>query len=268
MNRRTRNILIILGWLLLGSYLVYSLLFTAERAKKVLCRGIRVEVVDSAQYQFVKPGTIRKMILSSTISPIGKPLNSINTHKLEKNISELVAVRDVQVYKSMDGILRITVKQRRPIVRIFNARNQSYYIDDEGLVMPVSSSYAAYVLIASGNIYEPFRVKPNIDITRWNDSLTNGSKPLVCQIFDFARYINHDAFWRAQINQIYVINARNVELIPVVGPHVIAMGSLEGYDRKLKKLKLFYENALPTEGWNKYSRINLMYSNQIVCTKR
>lgn len=268
MNRRTRNILIILGWLLVGSYLVYTLIYSAERSKKVLCKGIRVEVVDSSLYQFVRSGSIRKMILSSPISPIGKPVNSINTHKLEKNISELVAVRDVQVYKSMDGILRITVKQRRPVVRIFNSRNQSYYIDDEGLVMPVSGSYAAYVLIASGNISEPFRVKPNLDVTRWNDSLTNGAKPLVCQIFEFASYINHDDFWKAQINQIYVKNERNVELIPVVGPHVISMGSLEGYDRKLKKLKLFYENALPTEGWNKYSRINLMYFNQIVCTKR
>lgn len=234
----------------------------------MVCKSIVVEVLDSADYQFVRSSTIRKMLSSSKATPIGKPLKDINTKKLEDQISEMVAVRDVQVYKSLDGKLRVTVNQRRPLVRVFNAANQSYYIDDQGLIMPTSPNYTAHVLVVSGNIKEPFKVKPNMNVLSWNDSIVGGEKPTICRIYDFAKYVSDDDFWNAQIAQVYVNSSRNVEIIPVVGSHVIQLGGFRNFRIKLKKLMAFYKEALPTEGWNKYKMINLKYSNQIVCTKR
>ena len=37
----------------------------------------------------------------------------------------------------------------------------------------------------------------------------------------------------------------------------------------IKKLKTFYTEGLnKTDGWNKYSTINIKYKNQVVCTKK
>lgn len=268
MKKRNRIILFSVAWLVLIAYLVYGLMFSSKRAGGVVCSSIAVEVLDSASYQFVRSSTIRRMIMSSGKSPIGKLLKDINTKKLEDDIAGMAAVCDVQVYKSLDGKLRVTVMQRRPIVRIYNASGQTYYIDDQGLIMPVSSSYTARVLVVTGNIREPFRVEPDVNILCWSDSLVNGDKPLICRIFDFARYVSEDDFWNAQIAQVYVSSTRDVELIPVVGPHVVQLGGFRNYRIKLKKLMAFYKEALPSEGWNKYKVINLKYSNQIVCTKR
>ena len=33
-------------------------------------------------------------------------------------------------------------------------------------------------------------------------------------------------------------------------------------------MRLFYEKALNRVGWNKYSRINVEFDNQIICTRR
>ncbi len=33
-------------------------------------------------------------------------------------------------------------------------------------------------------------------------------------------------------------------------------------------LKIFYKEALPYEGWNKYSGVSLQYDGQVVCKKR
>ena len=42
------------------------------------------------------------------------------------------------------------------------------------------------------------------------------------------------------------------------------------YYEKLKRinLKLLYDQGLSRHGWNSYDRINLKYSNQVICKKR
>ena len=46
------------------------------------------------------------------------------------------------------------------------------------------------------------------------------------------------------------------------------LGKLDNFENKLARLKEFYKKGLNQVGWNKYSRINLEFSNQIICTKR
>ena len=54
---------------------------------------------------------------------------------------------------------------------------------------------------------------------------------------------------------------------PVQG-HLVYLGKLENFEDKLARLKEFYKKGLNRVGWNKYSRINLEFNNQIICTKR
>jgi len=39
-------------------------------------------------------------------------------------------------------------------------------------------------------------------------------------------------------------------------------------NEKFENLRSFMQIALPREGWDHYSFINLKYKNQIVCTKK
>ena len=90
----------------------------------------------------------------------------------------------------------------------------------------------------------------------------------VTDLYKFALFLQGNEFWNDQIEQIYVYPDNEVELIPRVGSHRIMLGPLEGFEEKLANLRLFYEQAIPKMGWEKYSMINLKYKNQIVCTKR
>ena len=83
-----------------------------------------------------------------------------------------------------------------------------------------------------------------------------------------ARFINDHPFWKSQIEQVYVNNKGEYELIPRVGGHLIKLGSHSGYQKKLRNLKAFYLKGLNNVGWNQYLEINLKYDNQIICTKR
>jgi cell division protein FtsQ len=262
-----RYTLTTIKWLSLVAYLVVVLMFVTKRNRELVCKGIRVIVVDSSENSFVTSRDIKRLIDKKESSPIGKTMRSINTYEMENRISTMMSVRDVQIYKTANGVLSVKVKQRRPLVRIFNSDNQSYYIDDKGLVLPLSDRFAAHVLVVNGKIKEPFTVKANQDVMEWDTSEIK-REPIIRKIFDFARFIADNDFWNAQITQVYVDDYDNVELIPRVGSQVILLGSFDNFEKKLDKLKMFYEKALPAEGWNKYKMINLKYSNQIICTKR
>lgn len=267
MSIKKRKILFLVSWLCVIIYLIGGLSYASYRSNELICNTLDVCVADSVNYRFVTSGMIKRLLAQTGKMPVGIPINSVNVKMLEDSIAQMVAVSDAQVYMRHNGVLRIDVRQRTPLVRVFNSNNQSYYVDNEGRIMPTLSSFSARVLVVTGNIREPFVPRANVDVMHWNDSLQNECKPLICSVLQLAIFIANDKFWNAQIEQIYVDAPGNILLIPTVGPHTIELGPVDGYKNKLSKLKSFYTNALPYEGWNRYRTINLKFSNQIICTK-
>ncbi|MEO0044740.1 MAG: hypothetical protein RL329_4189, partial [Bacteroidota bacterium] len=45
-------------------------------------------------------------------------------------------------------------------------------------------------------------------------------------------------------------------------------GNLDDLEDKLKRVKIFYQEGIPYEGWKKYGIINVKYKGQVVCKKR
>lgn len=255
-------------WVLAITYIVVALSFVSKRSSVLTCASINVIIADSLENSFVKKIDVLKAIEKHNSNLIGIPLKMINTHKIEQELSTLQAVKKVEAYTTNDGSLNIVIDQRRPMVRIINRYGQGYYIDHEGQILPLSSKYTSHVLVINGNIIEPFEINSSVKVMDWAGTELNEHTPLICRLYDFASFVTSDEFWNAQIAQVYVESPTHIELIPRVGPHTVIMGDLDKFETKLEKLKLFYERALPEEGWNKYKEINLRYRNQIVCTKR
>lgn len=253
-------------WLLVLAYLIMSLNFVGKRSDRVTCKSISINIADSLSNAFITQEEVLKTIERKHANLIGIPLSMINTHAIEQQIGSMQAVKRAEAFKTNNGELSINIEQRKPIMRIINRYGKSYYIDIEGRILPLSKNFTSHVLIINGNITEPFEVKPDIDIMSCKKEAEED--PFICQLYNFAKHITNHPFWSAQITQIYVDNELNLELIPRIGPHTIIFGNLSNYEKKLLKLKHFYLKALPEEGWNKYTHINLKYSNQVVCTKR
>ncbi|MDO5446276.1 MAG: hypothetical protein Q4F34_00670 [Prevotellaceae bacterium] len=77
-----------------------------------------------------------------------------------------------------------------------------------------------------------------------------------------------DNFWKDEIEQINVLQTGAVELVPRTGSHIIYLGDPVSIDKKMERLYKFYKYGLNKIGWNKYSYINIEFSNQIICTKK
>ena len=152
-------------------------------------------------------------------------------------------------------------------MRIINQAGQGYYLDRTGNVIPLSSNFSPFVMVASGSIREPFTISKTVNIFEADHDSLQENQQVIYELYNLASFIDADEFWKAQIEQIFVDKNYDFELVPRVGPHIIEFGKADRMEEKFENLKLLYTEGLNHLGWNQYIRINVKYKNQIVCTK-
>ncbi len=249
-----KKVVNILIWIGISAWFLVILGFVSGAADQVLCNRIEVILSDSIQYKFVTRSDIRSMLEVTDGKLQGYPIAEINTGKLEKALEQSAYISNAEVSKDISGRLEVRIEQRAPLVRIMPDDGEGFYLDAEGVVLPLSVHYTPLILIASGHIEHPGKSgKPGKQLQ---------------EILRFSNYLSDHPFWKDQIVQIYVNNLGEYELIPRVGAHQILLGSMEKWEKKLRNLELLYTQGLPIYGWNSYRTINLKYTNQVICTKR
>jgi cell division protein FtsQ len=253
-----KKILTISLWTILVAGILVLVGFMNAEHRKLTCKDIEISIDLSGGDQLISEARIRKIIRQDTL--IDKKLTDIDIVRIENRLNKIGVVSKADVYTTLTGNLNIRIRQCRPLVRVYNTSGQSYYIDMDGKLAPESPGFPANVPIATGFIK-----------THYSDTLnvldTNANRVLK-DLYQLSGFIFKDEFLKAQIEQIYVTQDREFELIPRVGKHIIVFGSIEKMEEKFENLLLFYHEGLNKTGWNKYGVINLKFENQVVCTKK
>ncbi len=249
--------------------LVLSMGFVNKDQDALPCKSLDIKVNQDGDLYFLNKKDVEQLIKDRGDSIVGQPKAKVNIPEIEKKLNSHDNIANAEVYITIDGKVKVDVKQRKPIIRVFNAAGESYYIDSEGKLMPLSSKYTAKVLIANGAISETYtkNCKYSVLEKQMNDIVKQNNK--LEELYVMARYINADEFWKAQVQQIYVNSELDMEIVPMVGDQKIIFGDTVALDKKFKKLLVFYQQGLNTTGWwDKYAVINLKFKDQIVCTKK
>lgn len=232
------------------AYMVYAALFLTQPDKDERCQEVELVVDQGPQSRFFGEREVEALLKAAHLYPKGMLMKDVNTTAIEDAIRNNEFVSKVECYKSANGKLCVAVSLRIPVMCVIPDGRDSFLLDAHGKVIPNANS-ATNLVVASGNIDRAYATG---------------------HLADFGQYLQTDPFWNNQIEQIYVRKDRKgqrvVELVPRVGDHVVYLGALDGYQRKLQKLKTFYEKGVGVVGWNKYSRIDLEYDGQLICTKR
>jgi len=255
----------ILFWIAVIVYYFLSLGFVSERRHEQICTAVKVNVIDSAFSRFVTAKDIFQMVDNRNQKLTGVRFDSLNIVGIEQRLGEYAPIRRANIYKTINGTVHIDVMQRTPVLRIINRYGDSFYLDERGDLLRHSSRYCAHVLVANGYInLRPEQKNYNVFAVENAPEKRN----IMRELFELAGYINNDRFWKAQIQQIYVNEDGEFELIPLVGAHAIVFGTFDKPDVKFSKLETFYREGLSVKGWNTYNMINLKYDKQIVATQR
>lgn len=242
----------VLSLLSLGlvAYVVYAMIFLSGPDEDERCVAVELQVEQDAESMFVDGKEVEEMLKNARMYPKGMLMKDVNTRKIEETIRNNEFVSSVECYKSANGKLCIHVKQRVPVIFVVPEGRDGFFVDAKGKIIP-NRNNATDLVVASGAIDDKFAST---------------------KLAEFGQYLLTDEFWNQQIEQIYVMKDRKgrqvVELVPRVGDQIVYLGSMDDFQKKLRKLRVFYEKAVGTVGWEKYARVNLEYENQIICTKR
>ena len=243
-------------WLTVVSGFIVLLVAAVQDKDASKCKGIIVKLEDDESNSFIEEKDIKALIANNkTLNPVGLPISSINIANLEKVVSRDPWVKKAELFIDNQRKLNIKVTQRQPVARVFTISGSSFYLDKDGDRIPVSTRYAA-------------RVPVFTDFPTDASRLQKADSALAASILDMGNFIMADPFWLAQIDQIVITPQRTFELTPKLGDHVIAFGDGNDIEEKFSKLLAFYKEGLSKVGWNNYSRIDVAYENEVVCTRR
>lgn len=250
-KRIWRYLLISFAWAVSLGGLVVLMSFIEVKKSEVVCREVKVYIPGN-QY-FIDRQEVDKILQANNHILVGRRMENINIHDLEKRLRANPFIEFAKVYTDMDGVINVEISQRQPVLRVINRYDQDFYIDQHGLKIPLSANFTARVLVANGYIDELFANRV--------DTLHTS---LAMELFKAADYIKNDSLWDAQVAQIYVNKDREIELIPRVGNNRILLGNADSLQTKFRNLLTFYKKALPQVGWDAYKTINIKYANQVV----
>jgi len=240
---KLKKVLKYIGFLLLVGLLVFLYFFSLKRNRSKIVKEVVVEF-SAGDNNFLTHSMVNKLLIQKDSSVKNQAKSVIDLYKLEKTLSENAYVEKAAVFLTIDGSLKSIVKQRVPVARIIDA-NGSYYIDKQGVKIPLSKNYSARVMLISG-------VETEKDI--------NDLVPLIS-------YILEDNFLRKEVVGIKKFVDAEYQFSVRSGNYKIDFGKLTEIDVKFKKLKAFYNKSFEDQSIQNYKMINVKYHNQVVCTK-
>lgn len=256
-------------WVFAITGLILSWSFSEKKQNSAKVKHISVEIVNPSENEFINESDVKEFFTERNDAILNNEIKNIDITNLEKALNSNAAVENAEISYDINGDFKISVKQRRPLVRIFNANGESYYIDSLSKLMPLSYKSTGRVIIATGSIYEPYGRRYQYSVNQISQNANFKEVSVLDDIYEISTKIYADSLLSNLIHQIFVTPEKDFILVPVVGNQSILLGSTEELNQKLNKLKLFYKEGLSkTDSWNKYSTINLKFKNLVVCTKK
>ncbi len=221
---------------------VFLFAFAAKRNAKRLVSKPNIEFMGENNL-YITHDAVSKLLIQNFKTNGNVTKETLDLNQLESALKSNPMIKSAEVYVSVNGALTAEVVQKTPIARVYT--NTSYYIDTDGLYMPLSVNYSARVPMVTGFVDK-------------ND-LQN--------IYKVAKKINDDVFLKKHIIEIKQGKNKDIYLKLRQCKFLVQLGDLNLLDKKINNLKAFYNKSLKEKTLGNYSKVNLQFDNQVVCTK-
>lgn len=241
-------------WILLGIGTIILLASAINNKSLMICRKVDISISGAHNNIFIDESDVEKILENINEGTlIGKPVKYFDLAMMEDNLAKNDWIRKAEIFFDNNEVLQVNILEREPVARILTQSGESFYIDANTFKIPLSPKFSARLPIFTG----------------FNDTSTSKSDTaLLIGIKNISQYILKDSFWMAQIDQVAITKDQLFEMVPKIGNQLIEFGTADRYMEKFHYLFLFYKKVLSKVGWNRYSKINVEYSGQIISIKR
>ena len=251
-----KKILLTTLWVVLGAASVLLLAAAIRKKDTSRCKGVEIIIKGADANVFVDEADIMQGIRQvESGDPVGKPVGAFNLKMMEAQLEKNIWIKSAELFFDNNEVLRVNVQEREPVARVFTATGNSFYVDQELTMLPLSDKFSARLPVFTGFPSDARVLAP-------------ADSSLLAEIRDVSLAIQQDTFCMALIDQVDITDRREFDMLPKVGNQLIRFGTGTDAEEKLNKLKLFYKEIMATTGLAEYSVISLQYKNQVVAKKR
>ncbi|WP_339627156.1 hypothetical protein [uncultured Winogradskyella sp.] len=193
---------------------------------------------------FITEATVSKLLIQNQQTVADQPKDIIDLNALESVLNSNAMIKGAEVFMSVNGGLSVEIEQKRPIARV--STNASYYIDDLGSFMPLSSNYSARVPLVTGFI----------------------NKNKLKTVFKFAKAVDEDEFLKKHVIKIHENEDGTINFQVRKSDFTVHLGTLNRLEKKINNFKVFYQKAMKDNILDSYKLVNLKFDKQVICTKK
>ncbi len=209
-------------------------------------RKVTSQIIDflDDETPFMSHNMVNKLLIQNKIGAPNITKDKVDLKTLERAVESHEMVRKAEIFMTIDGKLKVEIKQKMPLVRVVND-SISCYIDEEGNFMPLSDNFTGRVPIVSGEINQK-----------------NKSKYL-----PLFKIIHNDAFLNKNVIGINIMENGTIYLKNRNYDYDVFLGFPKDIEKKFMNYRIFYQKAVKdgTIGW--YHTVNLIFTKQVVCIK-
>ncbi len=252
-----RKMLVVGVWLIIAAGIIVLLIAAVNSRSEQVCRGYEIRVgTDEKATMFINRDHIVDVITNNRKTSLkNQEINTIDLDKIESRLKREPWIKDAELFFDNKGILKVNVRERSPVARVFTTTGESFYIDSSCRKLPVSNKASARLPVFTGY---PFSAK----------KAGKSERRLLNDIRELSIRLEENAFWMAQVSQVDITPSRQFEIIPTVGNHIIEFGDAKNADEKFRRLLIFYQQVLSKAGMEKYERVKVQYNNQVIGVKK
>ncbi len=229
--------------LLMFGLVIFLFSFTSNRNENRKLTKTKVVFVGENP-SFLKQETVNKLLIENNADASAIRKDKLDLNKLENAVSSNQMVEKSEVFVTIDGVLKAVVKQKTPIARVFDGK-RSFYIDYKGNTMPLSANFTARVPLVLGVIRKQ-------------------NSEALAELF---RKIYDDEFLKKNIIAIQIVRNGSLIMLNRNFDYQIDFGGAKNIDAKFKNYKAFFQKAVVDSTLYKYRKIDLRFTQQVICTK-
>ena len=211
------------------------------------CVSLSYEIEDLDERAYVTERELDTMLRHADMYPVGRPIDRVSLQQIENAVRRHPMVRTAECYATPRRNIYVRLTQRVPLVRVQTGA-ETYLIDTDRRQMQARASVKDSVLRVTGAV---------------------GPQTAARQMGDFAEWLQDNRYWQERIDHVHLRNPRMAVLYlkqPLANGQkpMVLLGTMNDYESKLAKLRVFMENGEMAIQDKQYSELDLRFRGQVI----
>lgn len=222
---------------------VFLYSFTQNRNQERKINKVQVEFQGDNK-MFLTNEMVNNLLIQNLGGTFSIQKEKVDLKDLESVLKRQPFIENAEVFTSEDGMLITKVLQKSPVARVVNG-SRNFYVDKNGSIFQLSNNFSSRVPLVQGNIGGEFKKG----------------------FIETFSAIEKDEFLKKNIIAITIQKNGSMTMLSREYDYEINFGKPISIDKKFKNYKAFYQYASKDSLIGKYKSINLIFTQQVVCSK-